>query len=412
VLLDTLLTLRNTFYDHIVFSLGILLIAGYVLGKLSEKVRLPAITGFIIAGLLLGESFTGIIHVHMVKSLVPITEVALGIIALTIGGEFSSNTLRRTGRGVVIITLLQIVTTFTIVAAGLWILRLPLPYSLLLGAIASATAPAATVAIVRGLRIRGEFVDYLYGIVALDDAGCIILFSIVYAFVCAMSGNAGDTGILSHVGIAFFGIGVSLLIGLAGGLITHIVTRRRQNSNELMILSVGIIFITTAIAISLKVSPLICDMTMGCVLVNLSRRNERIFRVLEPITPPLYAAFFALAGTELKLSFLSSGTVLLLGLAYIILRMAGKYSGVYVGSLISRASPGIRKYLGFSMFPQAGVAIGLILFIQSSPHVAGMGGEAGQYLLMMVNIVLFSVFINELVGPPLSKFGIVRGSNV
>ena len=410
--LDIVVAIRNTFYDHIVFSLGILLIAGYVLGKLAERIRLPAITGFIVAGLCLSESITGIIHIHMVEALVPVTEVALGVIALTIGGEFSWAKLKRTGRGIVIITLFQLVLTFVVVATGLWLLRLPLIYALLLGAISSATAPAATVAIIQSLRLRGTFVDYLYGIVALDDAGCIILFSIVFAMAGTFVGGAGHQGVLAGVVKAFAEIGLSLLIGLASGVITHVVTIRKQRTNELMILSTGMIFLATAMAISLHVSPLISNMAMGCVLINISRRNERILRIVEPLTPPLYAVFFALAGTELKISCFTDRTVLLLGSSYVILRMVGKYAGVYAGALAAKSPVNIRKYLGFSMFPQAGVAIGLILFIQSSPGFVGTGGEVEHFVVMIVNIVLFSVFINELVGPPLSKFGIIRGSNL
>ena len=410
--LDIFITIRNTFNDHIVFGLGILLIAGYMLGKLAERIGLPAITGFIVAGLCLSDSITGIIHVHMVEELLPVTEVALGIIALTIGGEFAWTKLVRTGRGIVIITLFQLVIVFVVVSTGLWLLRLPLIYSLLLGAISSATAPAATVAIIQGLRLRGTFVDYLYGVVALDDAGCIVLFSVVFAMAGFLIGGTEHHGVLASVGEAFAEIGLSLLIGLASGVITHVVTIRKQRTNELMILSIGMIFMATAVAISLHVSPLISNMAMGCVLINISRRNERILRIIEPLTPPVYAAFFALAGTELSLSCFTDRAVLLLGTSYVILRMIGKYSGVYLGALVAKSPVSIRNYLGFSMFPQAGVAIGLILFMQSSPGLAEVGGEAEHFLVMMVNIVLFSVFVNELVGPPLSKFGIIRGSNL
>lgn len=293
--IESFIAFRDLLSQHVLFTIGIMLVMGYFIGILAEKVKLPEITGFIVAGLIMGSSVTGIIPVHMEESLKVVTEVALGLIALTIGGEFYWVKLKRMGKEVVIITVVQIVATFAVVSAGLFIFRMPLPFALLLGAIASATAPAATVAIVQSLRASGMFVDYLYGIVALDDAGCVILFGIVFAVAAGMLGEgsaeATSHGGLAVVGHAFLEVLLSLLVGVVSGISVHFSTWKKKNTNEIMIITIGMVFLFTAVAVVFKLSPLLANMAAGAVIINLSPKNHRIFRALEPITPPLYALF-------------------------------------------------------------------------------------------------------------------------
>lgn len=408
-ILGVLTHVRDAFNSHVVFSMGILLLAGYLIGKLAERVRLPSITGYLVAGLLLGESLTGIIHAHMAQSLQTVTEVALGIVAITIGGEFALDKLRRVGKGIIIITVFQLVITFGVVSASLVIFRLPLVYSLLLGAIASATAPAATVAIVQSLRVRGEFIDYLYGVVALDDAGCVLLFAVILAFAGSLLGGTAAQSAWAVVGHALREVLLSALVGLIGGIVMHLVTVRKFKINEILIISLGMIFLVTSMSISLDLSPLIANMVMGAVLINMSRKNYRIFRIIEPITPPLYASFFAIAGTELQVGLLANTAMLTLGAVYVISRLLGKYAGVYLGAMAARSKEKVKRFLGLCMFPQAGVAIGLVLFLEASPVFSVASPDTQLQMARIANIVLFSVFINELIGPPLSKIGIARG---
>lgn len=395
---------------HALFSVGALLVVGYFIGKLAEKLRLPEITGFIVAGLLLGESVLHVIPLHMNESLSVLTEVALGLIAVTIGGEFYWVKLKRMGLDVVIITLAQIGLTFAVVTSGLLLFKMELPFALLLGAIATATAPAATVAIVQSLRAHGVFVDYLYGVVALDDAGCVVLFGAVFAVVSGMLSQATGTGhIILH---AVLEVVFSVATGVVSGLLIHFMTRKKQNTNELMIISLGMVLLTTAIAVVFELSPLLTNMAAGAVIINMSARNHRIFRALEPMTPPVYALFFVIAGAELRPGIIANGDILLWGAVYIILRALGKYGGCWFGCLVSRTEPRIRKYLGFSMLPQAGVAIGLVLLIQASPMLHGLTPAQQTMIDNMVNIILFSVFVNELVGPVFSRYAIVRGNQM
>jgi len=407
-------TLRTLVSHHILFAIGIVLIVGYILGKVADKLKLPVVTGYIIAGILLGESIGNVIELKMVHALRPITEIALGLIAIAIGGEFSRSKLKSIGKGIIILTLFQIGLTFVLVSGALMLIGFKYEFSLLLGAIATATAPAATVAIVQSLRARGKFIDYLYGLVALDDAGSVIIFGLVFAFIGITLPNI--SGIKSNPMImiltALGEIFLSIIIGIVVGFILHKATHKKQNKSEIMIIALGIIFIVISLAHPLHISPLITNIVIGITLVNLSHKNQRISRILEGLTPPIYAAFFAIAGTELQLGIFTQPGILIIGVIFVVARMIGKYFGVYLGALTVHSDAVTKKYLGICMFPQAGVAIGLVLMIQASPIIANSSPEMQHLAINMVNIVIFSVFINELVGPVLSKWAIIKGTGI
>ncbi|MBC8313019.1 MAG: cation:proton antiporter [Candidatus Cloacimonetes bacterium] len=400
--------------QHILFAIGILLISGYLLGKLAEKLKLPVITGYIVAGILLGESIGSVIELEMVKSLRPITEVALGLIALAIGGEFSRAKLKIIGKEVLIIAILQILITFVLVSLVMILLGFNFEFSLLLAAIATATAPAATVAVVQNLRARGKFIDYLYGLVALDDAGSVILFAVIFAFIGTMIAKVNGSSIAGGILIAnaLWEIILSLLVGVLGGYILHKATRKRQNKSEIMIISLGIVFLTIGIAHPLHISPLLTNIMIGATLVNLSPKNQRISRILGTLTPPIYAAFFTIAGTELQLGIFAKPEILFFGIAFVIVRMIGKYSGVYLGAISCKSDSNVKNYLGICMFPQAGIAIGLVLMIQASPILANASSQIQNLATNMINIIIFSVFVNELIGPPLTKWAIIKGADL
>ena len=395
------------FAHHVIFSTGLLLLVGFMFGQLSEKIKLPAITGYILAGILIGDSGLKLIRHENMEMLYVLSEVTLSFIAVIIGGEFSFHKLKMYGKKIVILTLSQMFLTFFLVSFGLLFLGLPNYISFLLGAISAATAPAATVVIVEKLKAKGKYVDYLYGIVALDDAGTVILFSIAFAISSSMI--SGVELNLSHsLFHAFKEIFYSLLVGVLGGIAIHFSTIRKRNMNEVKILALGFIFLTTSICISLHLSPLISNMTLGMFLVNMSKKNVRILFSFEPFTAPLYAVFFAIAGTELNLNIFADSSVLYAGILFISLRAVGKYYGIYFSALATGMEKNIRNYLGLSLLPQAGVAIGLVLFVQASPVVIAAGPEIQESIGKMINIILMSVFFNEIVGPPLSKLAILK----
>jgi Kef-type K+ transport system membrane component KefB len=393
-----------------VLTLGILLFAGFLMGKVAERARLPAITGYIIAGLLAGPSVLGVVSEEVGDSLAGITHVALGLIALTIGGEFSFARVKRTGTNIIVLTLFEALFAFAMVAGVMRALGVATPISLLLGSIAAATAPAATVVIIRELKARGEFIDYLYGVVAFDDAVCVVLFSMIFAYITpVLSGLSSGVGILGGLWHAVSEIVFSGLIGFAGGVIVHLLVRRRRRTSEVLLISISFLFLVSALSIVLHLSSLIANMAMGASLINLSSRNRRVFEILEPLTPPVFALFFVIAGTELSISVFATGFTVLLGTASLLSRFAGKWAGVYLASALTAAPRAVKKYLGFCLVPQAGVALGLALFVRTSPVALSMPPEAREYLSLTVNVVLLSVFISQLIGPAVSRYGIKKG---
>lgn len=394
---------------HPLFAVGVILVVGYYLGRLVALVKLPEITGYIFAGLLLGKSLLHIVPHEVEQSLGIFTQIALGLIALTIGGEFSLGKLKQLGKDVALITVLQILAAFSLVSVILVVLGLPLPLALLAGAIASATAPAATVHIVQSLKAHGKFVDLLYGVVALDDAGCVILFSVIFSLSGSMLGIAGEGhGIIGAVGHLMLEIG----IGAVGGWLIHMTTSRRKSENENLIIMLGLFFTYTVLVMGLGMSPLLTNMAAGTVLINLSPRNHRLFRVIRPLTPPLYALFFVLAGMELDPTQFLNPIVLVMGSGYIIMRAIGKYGGVYAGCALAGCEREIRNNLGICMLPQAGVAIGLVDIVTSMHLPEGTAPEVMIGLKALNSIILMSVFVNEILGPPLSKFAIIRGNRM
>ena len=402
--LDAIVGLRDLLHGNLIFGVGALLLAGFVGGKIATRFRLPTISGYIAAGLILGPSILNVVPDHIVESLAPIPHIALGLIAITIGAEFRIAKLRATGRNILIITTVQLIATFAAVTVALKVFGAPLPMALLLGAIASATAPAATVAIATELRARGPLVSTLFGVVALDDAFCITLFGFVMAFATVLVGGAASTGPAAMILHPLREILVSVLIGVIAGYIVHRLVVNRRSNNEIIVIVLGFVLLTSGITVSIHVSPLIANMTMGFVVINMSAKNSRIMRILEPLSPPIYAAFFALAGTELDIRTLAATGVL--GLVYLVARAVGKYGGAYVGASVARESAITRKYLGLGLLPQAGVAIGLILVLEDTPTFTQL-----PYMQQMVNIVLASILVNEIVGPPLTKLALERSGS-
>ena len=395
-----------------VLSLGMLLLCGYFAGRLAGLLGLPAITGYIVAGLALGDSVTGLVTHHATARLQPVTEVALAFIAITIGGEFQLPKLRRSGAKILVITVLEAFLAFLVVSTVLRVLGLESWFALLLGGIAAATAPAATVVIVRELKVHGEFVDYLYGVVAFDDAIAVLLFSLILALVTPLLGAAGaDHGGVLHAAVVRAGseIGLSVLLGAVGAVILHAIARSAASDGARMVITVAVVFIVTAGALALHLSPLLANMMFGAVLINLSPSNRQLFMVLEPVTPPIFALFFILAGAELQLSVFTELIIVGYGFVYLATRFAGKMAGSYLGARVMNAPAGVRRYLGFCLFPQAGVAIGLALFLQGASVVATAAEEIQRLVTQLVNIVLLSVFINELIGPLISRYGVTRG---
>ena len=404
-LLEILIQMRNYFHQNIIFGAGILLVCGFFGGKLAQKLKLPSITGYIVTGLVLGPSVLALVPDTVTVQLEPIPHIALGLIAISIGGRFSIRHMSKLGKDTVSITFFQLVVTFSAVAGLLAVFGVPTPMALLLGAVASATAPAATVAVISEYRAKGQMTDTLLATVALDDAGCIVLFSMTAAICAVLAGESPAGFFAASVLRPLWELAGSVLIGAAIGYIVHRLVVNRRDRNEIIVIVLGFVLFCSAVTMELHLSPLMANMVAGLILINLSTRNERVFRMLEPLEAPIYAAFFALAGTELQLKLL--GSVGVLGLVYIVARLAGKYVGSVLGAAVAGSSPTIRKYLGLCLFPQAGVAIGLVMIAQQNPFFA-----SSPHAVQMVTIVLTSVLVNELIGPPIARYAIFRSGEV
>ncbi|GAB6088981.1 cation:proton antiporter [Spirochaeta dissipatitropha] len=396
------------FQAHPLFALGAMLVLGYALAHAAEHIGLPDISGFIIAGMLLGPQMIGLITRQGQIDLIIVTEVALGLICFTIGAELFWPKLKRVGRKVGWITALQYGFCFVGVGIALVLLQMPPIMALLLAAIAGTTSPAATVAIVQSLRARGSYVDYLYGTVALGDVLAIVIFSIIIAFAPAALGLTAGLSAGALVVSTFSRLGITLVCGFVFGFLIHVVVPKVEKPGETLIITLGFLLLGIASMEVFGLSPLLFSIAAGASLINITQKNLRVFRTLEPLTPPVYALFFVLAGTKLKLSLLTDPVLLVLGLAYVLFRLGGKYTGARLGAKISGVPRPIRRFLGISLFPQAGVALGLVLVMQGL--VLDADPFVSQLIDTGVGIVLFGVLVNEIAGPPLSKIAIQRGN--
>ena len=412
-LLGAVAEFRDLLGTHILFTIGAMLLVGYMAGRLCARIGLPEITGYILAGILVSPTVFGLVPYHLTPSMGVITEVALGLIALTIGSEFSWVKLRRTGREIVMIAVAELVGVYVVVLAALLAVGLELPYALILAAIATASSPAVIVAIVQDLRAHGRFVDYLYGAVALVDAGTVILFGISFSVAVGLMGlSAAGAGPGALVGAALAEVVLSLVAGVIAGILFHAGLRNRGRTNEILLITLGGAFVLTAVAIVFHLSPLLVNMTAGAVLINLSPRHHRVFQTLGPLTPPIYALFFVLAGAELRLGILAQPQILLYGGAYVVSRALAKYGSVWLGAAWAKAPATIRDNLGLCLFPQAGVALGLVLLVQAPPVASLMSADQRLMVEAMVNVVLLSVFVNQIIGPPLATRAILRGNEM
>lgn len=394
------------------FTIGFLLFVGYFLSKLASLVKLPEISGFIIAGVFVNSFTTGMISHDMNSSLHAVTEVAIGLLALSIGSEFSIKKMRRMGRDIAVITIFQFIFTLAFVVSALNLFKLELPYAIILGVTACATAPAIIVAEVHHLKAYGKFIDYVFGTVVLIDALCVILFGITFTLVTNYL-NIADTASFT-IYDSLKEIIFSLILGGFGGFLVHFLTIKNKNETEILIVTLSVFFIMTGLSLVYHLSPLLLNITTGTVLANLSIKNHRLFKLLEPLTPPVYALFFVIAGIEINPGIFMQFGILLLAVVYFVSRFAGKYAGVWMGCKILKTEPEIRNNLGFCMLSQAGIALGFVLLIQTSPIMTRVDESLIQRQLFtnMMNIVLISIFINELIGPVLSRHAIIKGNKM
>ena len=377
----------------------------YTIGR--RGIMLPDVTAFLIAGIIVGPYVLGNLGIgftsqNELSAVSILSSIALGFIAFDIGSEFRAASLKEMGKSALFIGIFQAVTATVFVDAALILLSLklgadilPLPVAITLGAIASATAPAATLMVVRQFKAKGPVTDLLLPIVALDDAAGLVIFAVSMGIAQAMTG--GTINLVSIVINPVVEIICSVILGsIMGYILTLLEKLFFSNSNRL---SMTIAFVLMTISLSsrefyigqvkIAFSSLLVCMTLGTIFCNMCEYSSDIMARSTKWSAPLYAVFFVISGARLELSVMQNFSVMLIGAVYIIVRCAGKYFGAGISSSIMRCPENVKKYLGITLFPQAGVALGMVVSAQS------LGGEMGA---MIRNIILFSVLVYEIFG--------------
>ena len=385
---------------HTFFYLGIAMVAGLVLSRVVKKLRLPNVTGYLIAGLLIGPCVLGLVSPAALDKTHIIPTTALGFIAFSIGGEFKLSSIRSIGKNVIIITLFQSIMAAALVDIVLCACGFNVSESIILGAIATATAPAATLMVVRQYKAKGELTNTLLPVVAMDDAVGLIVFAVSSAIADTLASGA-QPSVYTMAVAPLIEIALSLLSGgLLGFLISLSMRFFHSRANKMCICIAGVV-LGVAVAQQFGLSDLLVCMSVGAVFANLRNDALEIMDVCDGWTPPLFMLFFVISGAELDVGALP--TVGLLGVLYIVVRSFGKYFGAYLGSVVVKASPNIRKYLGITLLPQAGVAIGMAQMVLT---------QLPQFGARIQAVVLSATLIYELVGPVATKIALTKAGEI
>ncbi len=380
-------------------TIGVAMACGLLVSRLARLVKLPNVTAFLVAGLLIGPCVAGIITKEQSEAMGIISEAALGFIAYAIGGEFKLSYLKKIGKAPITITMFQGLTTAFCVDVGLILLGVDVPMALLLGAIALATAPAATLMVVRQYKAHGPVTQMLLPVVAMDDALGLMVFSISASVAQALLG--GEMTVQSMLVSPLIEIVGSLALGSALGLVLAFGARFFASRGNKLALSIALVLAGVGLCDLWGLSSLLVCMMIGAVMVNLSQQHEVLMEQCDRFTPPLFLLFFVLSGAELDLSVLPA--VGLTGVCYLLLRSIGKWGGTMLGALAVHADGNVRKYLGLTLLPQAGVAIGMAQMVSIRfPTLASQ----------ISTIVLAGVLVFELTGPIITKLALTKAGEI
>lgn len=379
---------------HTIFlTLGALFLLGLVADTIGRRTRLPRVTLLLACGVAVGRSGFDLLPPEAQGWYEFLSVLALTMVAFVLGGVFSPATLVRHGREILVISIVIVAVTVAVVAGGLWLLGAAPALALMLGAIAAATDPAAVEDVVRQSGRRGAFSDKLEGIVAVDDAWGIIVFSVMLAFAVGVAGNGGAQ--MSLHAVRDLGGGIAL--GAALGLPAAYLTGRLRKGEPMQSEALGVVFLIAGFAEWFEVSFLVAGMVAGALVVNLARHHERPFHEIENVRWPFMMLFFVLAGASLDAGeFLDLG---LIGLGYVVLRIAGRLLGSWAGAWLGGAPAGERPWFGIGLLPQAGVAVGMALV--AAEHFPDIGGA-------ILTLTIGTTVAFEIAGPPLTLWALGR----
>ncbi|MBR6790622.1 MAG: cation:proton antiporter [Oscillospiraceae bacterium] len=403
-------------------SVSIALLAGMLMTRVLKHFKLPDVTSYLIAGVLIGPYCLGRLHIdgigftsmEAVEALSLISQVALGFIAFSIGNEFRLKDIKQIGKQAFIVGIFQaiVATIFVDIALiGVYFLlpgKITVAQAITLGAIATATAPAATLMVVRQYKAKGPVVDLLLPVVALDDAIGLIVFAVSFGIARAL--NSGAVDLISIIVNPLIEIVASLLLGtVLGWLLTKMETLYHSNTNRRN-MTIAFVFLTAALSmidihlgkVEIGFSSLLVCMMLGTVFCNLCPLSEDLMEQADKWTSPLFALFFVISGAELELNVFADIAIVGIGAVYIIFRSLGKILGAAWSTKWTKCSPQVCKYLGITLLPQAGVALGMCITAKQ------LGAEG----TLIRNIILFSVLIYELVGPMMTKWALTKAGDI
>ncbi len=406
-------------------SVSVALLVGLMMTRVFKPLKLPSVTAYLIAGILIGPYCMGQFGIEglgfrdhsAVEALGLISKVALGFIAFSIGNEFRVDDLKKTGKQALVIGIVQALVAALLVDVALYIMHLIMPdklsvsQTITLGAIATATAPAATLMVVRQYKAKGPLTDLLLPIVALDDAVGLIVFAV--SFGIAKSLIVGAVDYVSIIINPLLEIICSLGLGaLMGWVLTQLEKMFNSNTNRLN-MTITFVFLTVALSmlefhigpVHIAFSSLLVCMMLGTVFCNICPLSHDLMEKSDKWTSPLFALFFVISGAELELSVFTDWAIVVIGVVYIVFRCLGKYYGAYISAKATDCSPSIQKYLGVTLFPQAGVALGMCAIVAAEP----VFGAAGN---LVRNITLFAVLIYELVGPLMTRQALLSAGDI
>ena len=381
-----------------IIAVALMLICGFGATRLTQLLRLPNVTAYILAGVAIGPNCLDLLPAEVVRGMDFIPDIALAFIAFAAGEFFRFSTLRENGMRVVVITLLEsLVASLFVFILIFYVLRLGMAFSIILAALASATAPASTMMTIRQTGAKGDFVNTLLSVVALDDVVSLVAFSVAVSVAIAdQGGQVSAAAILKPIllNLAMVAVGAFL------GWLLKVLMARRSTDNRLIV-SVALLFVLCGIGAAIGVSPLLACMTCGMVYVNLSD-DERLFKQLNYFSPPILLLYFVKSGVEFRLkaltdmrSAIAGVPLLLIGVLYFFVRIAGKYAGAWTGCALARKKPLVRNCLGLALIPQAGVSIGL-----AALGARLLGGETGP---LLQTVILSSSILYEIIGPACAK---------
>ena len=402
----------------VLMQLSAAMFGGLLMTRLAKVLKLPAVTAYLVMGVLLGPFCLGRLGVvfrtpEEVAGLDLISQVALGFIAFTIGNEFRLEQLKHMGRQAITVGIMQAVVTTVIVDISLVALHFIFPQvisvssAITLGAIAAATAPAATLMVVRQYKANGPMTKLLLLVVAIDDAVGLVLFAASFGVA-----NALESGVISLISVLVepvLEIVLSLLLGSLAGVVLHVMEKYFHSGSKRLCLSISCVLFTVGVSmaefeiggIHIGFSLLLVCMMAGTVFCNICDFSESLMEHIDDWTAPLFVLFFVISGAELDLKILSNPLVLLIGAVYIVFRSAGKIFGAYSSCALTKCSDSITKYLGITLLPQAGVSLGMALTAQQLQDGATIR-----------SVVLFSVLVYELVGPALTKHALMAAGEI